>query len=150
VTASTNFPGRYLTPAKLILLARILVGVVFVINLQSACVFLVDPAGYASAFEIPGVLGDAVVRGFGVLFLMWNVPYAVTLWHPLRYRIALLMAIVMQTIGLVGESFIYLTLPASHALARASIMRFIVFDGIGLFLLAAAVWLTRNELIKRD
>jgi hypothetical protein len=29
------------------------------------------------------------LRGIGVLFLMWNVPYLVALWHPIRHRISL-------------------------------------------------------------
>ena len=130
--------------------ARILVGVVFLVNVQSATVFLVTPSGYAPGFEIPGQLGEAVVRGFGVLFLMWNVPYAIALWHPLRYRIALLMAVAMQAIGLLGESFILTTLPVKHALARASILRFIIFDGLGLLLLLVAAWLTRSVLEMRS
>ncbi len=48
--------------------------------------------------------------GMGVLFLMWNVPYAVALWHPLRHRISLYEALAMQAIGLLGESLIYLSL----------------------------------------
>jgi hypothetical protein len=53
------------------------------------------------------------------------------------------MALIMQFIGLVGESLILFTLPKEHTLLRTSILRFIIFDGSGLVLLAAAFWLVR-------
>ena len=126
-------------------LARGLIGVVIFFNLQAALVFLLWPQNYISAFELEGVIGEAMLRGFGVLFLMWNVPYAVALWNPIRYRISLYEALVMQTIGLVGESMIYATLPEIHSLVRGSIMRFIVFDTLGLMLLISAAVLTRKS-----
>ena len=64
------------------------------------------PATFAPGFELGGAAGAAAVRGMGVLFLMWNVPYAVALWHPVRYRMSLYEAITMQAIGLIGESLI--------------------------------------------
>jgi hypothetical protein len=73
------------------------------------------------------------------------VPYLVALWHPGKYRLALGMALAMQCIGLVGESLILVTLSDGHALLRASITRFIIFDGSGLILLAAAFWLIRRD-----
>jgi hypothetical protein len=76
---------------------------------------------------------------------MWNVPYLVALWHPVRYRISLYEALAMQTIGLVGEAIIYLTLPMIHIALRTSVLRFIVFDGLGLLLLVLAVWITRKR-----
>ena len=66
---------------------------------------------------------------------MWNVPYAVALWHPLRYRISLYEASAMQAIGLLGESIILLCLSPAHATLHASLLRFIAFDGAGLILL---------------
>jgi hypothetical protein len=86
-----------------------------------------------------------MLRGLGVLFVMWNVPYVVALWHPVRHRISLYEALAMQTIGMVGESIIYLSLPAIHDLLRASIVRFIGFDTLGLVLLAVAAWITRRS-----
>jgi len=50
----------------------------------------------------------------------------------------------MQTIGLLGESIIYLSLPLVHDLLRALISRFIVFDALGLLLLILAALLTRR------
>lgn len=125
-------------------LARTLIGVVLVINVWCALAFLIWPSNYAGGFEISGVLGDAVLRGMGVLFLMWNVPYAVALWHPIRQRVSLFEAIAMQTIGLAGESLIYTSLPVIHSLTRSSLERFIVFDFLGLLLLMGALWLTHR------
>ena len=73
---------------------------------------------------------------------MWNVPYAVAMWNPIRHSISLYEALAMQTIGLIGESMIYATLPEIHSLVRVSITRFIAFDALGLLLLIAAAILT--------
>ena len=96
-------------------------------------------------FELTGVHGAAAVRGTGILFVMWNVPYLVALWNPLKYRLVLSIAIVMQLVGLIGESFILFTLPDGHALLSTSITRFIIFDGSGLVLLIAAFLLGKQN-----
>lgn len=130
-------------------LARLLVGLVFAWNVQAALVFVLSPGAFVWGYELSGVPGEAAVRGVGVLFLMWNVPYAAALWNPVRYRLALTLALVMQLVGLVGESFILSTLGAEHVILRASILRFILFDGTGLALLALAAWLVRHESYPR-
>ncbi len=56
-----------------------------------------------------------MLRGLGMLFIIWNVPYAVALWHPVRNHISLSEA---QTIGLVGESIIFLLLPVTYKAPR--------------------------------
>src|SRR4030067_3723191 len=94
-------------------LARGLIGAVFLVNLQSALAFLLRPGAYAPAFELGGVAGAAMVRGLGVLFLMWNVPYAVALWHPARHRNFVSAALAMQAIGLVGGAGVYTSLLAT-------------------------------------
>ena len=71
---------------------------------------------------------------------MWNVPYAVALWHPVRQR-NFLVARSMQAIGLVGETLIYTTLPTTSEILRAAILRFIVFDGLGQAAASSAAWL---------
>ncbi len=126
-------------------LARILIGVVILFNLQAAAVFLFWPARFTPGFELGGAVGGAMLRGLGVLFVMWNVPYVVALWNPARHRISLYEALAMQTIGLVGEAIIYLSLPITHALLRGSILRFIGFDALGLVLLAVAAWMIRRS-----
>ena len=96
-------------------LSRISIGVVILFNLQAAAVFLLWPARFTPGFELVGVVGSAMLRGLGVLFVMWNVPYAVALWLPVHQRISLYEA---QTIGLVGEAIIYLSLPTIHEAPR--------------------------------
>ncbi len=120
--------------------ARGLIGVVVGWNVQAALVFLLAPEIYAAGFELFGPAGEAMVRGVGVLFLMWNVPYAVALWHPARQRVSLYEALVMQAIGLVGEGLILASLGGALPLAAGSIRRFIAFDGVGLLLLFLACW----------
>ena len=124
--------------------ARCLIGAVVLVNLQCAIVFMLKPQVFMGAFELTDVSGAAVVRGIGVLFLMWNVPYLVALHNPIRNRLALYEALVMQSIGLVGEIFIYASLPAVHEQMRVSITRFIVFDASGLLALFAALFLCRK------
>jgi len=129
-------------------IARLLIGIVTAWNLQAALTFILWPEQYAPGFELNGVPGTAAVRGTGILFLMWNVPYLVALWHPRKYRLALGMALVMQLIGLVGESLIWTTLPQGYTLLRASIARFITFDASGLLLLGVALWFVRDTQSK--
>jgi hypothetical protein len=50
----------------------------------------------------------------------------------------------MQSIGLIGESYILFSLTPEHIHLRSSILRFITFDGIGLLLLAAS-WLLLSD-----
>lgn len=121
--------------------ARILIGLTTGWNLQCALAFLINPRAFAPSFELSGVSGEAAVRGVGILFIMWNIPYLVALWHPLRHRLSLLEAWGMQLAGLVGETWLLTTLPEEHALLRASIQRFIVFDAAGLLMLTLAGWL---------
>jgi len=126
-------------------LARGFIGLTILWNLQAALVFLLWPERFTAAFELGGDAGAAALRGIGVLFLMWNVPYLVALWHPVRHRTSLYEALAMQTIGLLGEGIIYLSIPVIHAALRVSVFRFIVFDALGLGLLLIAVWITRER-----
>jgi len=123
-------------------LARAAIALVILWNLQAAFGFLLWPALYIDSYELQGIAGMSALRGIGLLFLMWNVPYLVALWHPIRYRISLYEALAMQIIGLIGEGLIFLTLPATFGALRASIFRFIQFDALGLVLLLFAAWIT--------
>jgi hypothetical protein len=125
-------------------LGRLLIGVVLLWNVQCALAFLLAPATFAPGFELSGAPGAAAVRGMAVLFLMWNVPYAVALWHPVRHRVSLYEAVAMQAIGLIGESLILLSLGGAHPVAAGSVIRFIAFDGAGVVLLILAAWVTRR------
>ena len=131
-------------------LARILIGAVLLMNLQAAAAFLFWPSRFVGSFELTGTVGEATLRGMAVLFLMWNVPYAVAFWNPLRYRVSLYEAIAMQTIGVVGETIIYQTLPDIHIQARSAIWRFILFDGLGLLALIAAACLTKIKRTQKS
>ena len=124
--------------------ARVLVAVVLMANLSAAIPYFVRPAGYAAAFELSGVPGDAAVRGFGLLFLMWAVPFIPAMLHPVKYRVALLCVLAMQVIGLIGESLMVVTLPAGHDALRATGLRFIAFDSAGLILLLIAYSLSHE------
>ncbi len=132
------------SPLKL-WLSRILIFIVFFFNVQCAVVFLLDAAAYAPSFELSGAAGEGMVRGLGLLFLMWNVPYAVALWHPLRHKLSLLEAVVMQAIGFFGETTLQLTYSAGHPVLSASIERFMIFDGLGLVCLLLAAWLVSQR-----
>lgn len=126
-------------------LARLLIGLVFFFNVQCALVFLIAPQDFAPAFELGGVAGEGMVRGMGILFLMWNVPYAVALWNPRRSRRSLYEAVAMQAIGFGGETLLLLSFPAGHPLLRAAVERFMLFDGCGLLLLVLAAWAAKNN-----
>jgi len=125
--------------------ARLLIGLVFLWNIQCALAFIIWPERFSPSFELSGAPGEAVLRGLGVLFLMWNVPYAVAFWQPVRQRWSLYEAIIMQGIGLVGETLILFGLPLAHSLARQSLLRFIAFDGAGLLALLVALLVTRRH-----
>jgi len=123
--------------------ARILIVLVIAWNLQAAFAFLFSPQAFAPGFELSGIPGQAAIRGIAVLFIMWNVPYSLAAWHPRRHFLSLKEALVMQALGLVGETSILFTLPAGHALLQSSILRFISFDAAGFVALALAFWLVR-------
>jgi hypothetical protein len=127
-------------------LARLLIAVVVAWNLQCALVFLLNPGAFAPGFELIGIPGEAAVRGFAVLFVMWNVPYLVALWNPLRHRLSLWEALAMQTIGVVGESLILASIPVEHSILRGSLLRFIVFDAAGVVCLMGAVIISKIKL----
>ena len=126
-------------------ISRVLIGAVILWNVQCAIAFLAAPGTYAPGVELAGPAGEAMVRGLGVLFLMWNVPYVVALLHPVRHRTSLYEAVAMQTIGLAGESLILWSLGAGHPAVSSTVLRFIAFDGAGLMLLALAVWMTHRS-----
>lgn len=118
--------------------SRILILIVFTLNLSCSIQFLLQPATYAPSFNLIGETGIIVIESIGILFLMWNVPYAIAIIHPARYFVALLSAVIMQGIGVLGESWIFINIQ-SLPTAKLSIQRFIVFDAAGFILLLAAL-----------
>ena len=125
--------------------ARLLIAVVVAWNLQCALVFFSNPAAFAPGFELAGIPGEAAVRGFAVLFVMWNIPYLVALWNPLRHRLSLWEALAMQVVGVVGESLILFLIPVGHLILHTSVVRFIAFDAAGVVMLIGAIMLTRKS-----
>lgn len=125
-------------------LGRLLIAIVVFLNLQAAVLFLVRPADYAPGFELNGAAGNAMIQAMGLLFLMWNVPYIVALSQPVKRRTSLLEAILMQFIGVAGETLLWHWLPAGHPVVDASVIRFILFDAGDLLLLICAWLLTRR------
>ena len=126
-------------------IGRVFIGAVFIMNVQAALLFIWRPENIAPSFELDGVAGSAAVRGVGILFLMWNVPYFVALLHPVKHRVSLYEAVVMQAIGVVGETILMLTLSSGYPTLERSLLRFVIFDSLGLLALLLAVWVTRNQ-----
>ncbi|MCC7130013.1 MAG: hypothetical protein B6D39_05550 [Anaerolineae bacterium UTCFX2] len=123
-------------------ITRGLIAAVLAMNVWCALVFLLRPAAYAPAYQLSGAPGEAAVRGFGVLFLMWNIPYLAALWNPAKNRSLLLICLAMQALGVAGELLILFTIPREYAQLRSSIVRFSLFDFGGLLALLAALGLT--------
>lgn len=125
-------------------LSRLLIALVLLFNVQCAVVFLWRPQAYAPGFGLEGIPGSVAIRSLGILFLMWNVPYVFAAWHPVKFHISLYEAILMQAIGVVGESLLLGFLPTGYDSIRAAIWRFILFDGFGLAALCLALWLSKT------
>lgn len=125
-------------------LSRLGIGLVTGVNLQCAFAFVIQPAAFASSFELNGEPGAASVRGIGILFIMWNIPYLAALVHPVRRFVSLWEAIIMQAVGLLGETWILFSLSSSHPILRTSISRFILFDAVGLGLLGLSMLFARK------
>lgn len=113
-------------------LARAVLFAVFFFNVNCALEFIVRPFAYAPSFEVDGVAGEALVRGMGILFLMWNATYPLPMWDPWRFRRMFAVVVIQQAIGLAGETWMLLALPAGHPDLARTALRFIAFDGGGL------------------
>lgn len=129
-------------------LSRAAVGIVLFLNIQCAVQFLASPADYAAGFELSGTPGETAIRAMGILFLMWNVPYAFALIHPVRHRLSYFQAVIMQLIGLLGEILLGFSIPAGHDSITTSIWRFIIFDGTGLAFLIFGLFLINRRFPK--
>ena len=130
------------------IIARIAVGIVFIVNVQCALSFVVQPSAFAPQFELTGIPGNVAVSGLGIAFLMWNATYPAVIALPDRFRSLFVVVLVQQAIGLIGESIIRAGLPAGHELLAASIERFIAFDLFGLVIMGAsfvALTLTKKQ-----
>lgn len=117
--------------------ARILVAIVFLFNISCAIQFILYPDQFSPSFNLSGEAGKVVIQSLGLLFIMWNVPYAFAIIHPRKNYIALTSALIMQAIGVIGESWIYANI-ITLSMAKNSLIRFIWFDTGGLILLIFA------------
>jgi hypothetical protein len=134
-----------------IIIARIFIGFVFFVNIQAGFDFYFHPQKYSYAYELIGTSGNMAISGFGLLFLMWNIPYAFALWNPIKHWISLIQAVLMQMIGCIGEIALIFRIPENqYPLLRSSMLRFILFDSIGLFLLLIAFFLTKYAKNSRQ
>lgn len=124
-------------------LARFAVGLVFVVNVNCALAYLLHPDRFVAGYEISGVPGQVIVQGFGILFLMWNATYPPVIFQPWTYRTFFWVILIQQAIGLIGETWLRLELPAGHTALAATGLRFILFDGFGLILMGLAFGLLR-------
>ena len=123
-------------------IVRICFTFVFIINVQCACSYIMHPTTFAPGFDLPLEAGSVAVAGMGVAFLMWNTTYPAFIISPQRFTVLGWVILAQQCIGLIGETIIYFTLPASSHLAALSIQRFIAFDALGLVLMSISflVW----------
>ncbi len=103
-----------------------------------------------AGFGLGGAAGMGMLRALGLLFVMWNVPYIFACVHPIKYKISLIEALIMQAIGLVGETLILFSGNYRNTIIQASVSRFILFDGMGLALLLLAFTLTRSGEMGKD
>ena len=131
-------------------IARSLVGIVIFINLQAAVQYLLNPNAYSGAFELEGIPGMAAVMGVGILYVMWQVPYVFAAINPIAHRLSLTEAVLMQAIGLLGETWLRSRIPAEHTILRNSILRYIFFDAGGLVLLIIAWFLVKENIIAQQ
>ena len=118
---------------------------VFAVNMYCIIHFIFLPENFIGAYELSGVPGIAALQGIGVAFLMWNVTYPPVIWRPDKHRVLFAVVIAQQIVGLVGESFILLSLPGGYDLLSFNIMRFIIFDAAGLVLLTIGFLLSRRR-----
>jgi len=123
-------------------IVRVLIGIVVFFNLDAAFSFMFLPKAYAPGFELSGVPGQMIIQGLGLLFLMWNVPYIIAMLNPGRHFTSLIEAVIMQAIGVFGESILLSLMPGEHVMIKSSTVRFIVFDAGGLILLVIGFFIT--------
>ena len=124
-------------------IARALVALVFIVNVQCALQFILWPSAYTAAYQVEGASAETMVRTVGICFLMWNATYPPVIARPERYRMLFGVVLAQQTIGLAGESLLLLDLQPGLEVLASSITRFIAFDAGGLVLLIIAFVLSR-------
>ena len=134
-----------MTAGKREWIARVLVALVFAINVQCALQFVLWPGAYTAAYQLEGASAEAVVRSIGICFIMWNATYPPVIVRPCKYRVLFGVVIVQQIIGLIGESLLLTTLGPDLPVLAASVIRFIAFDAAGLAALLIAFFVSREK-----
>jgi hypothetical protein len=129
----------------LLWLTRLVISIVFFFNVTCALAFIAWPDRYAPAFELAGVPGRVMVRGIGILFLMWNATYPPVLVRPGQNRALFAVLLIQQAIGLAGETWMWATLPSGHDALWTTGLRFIAFDGAGLVGMGPLYWLLNRQ-----
>lgn len=131
---------------------RVVFAAVFAVNVQCALSFVLTPSQFTAGFMLDGsgVVGDVAVAGLGVAFLMWNATYPAFIIAPARFRVLGWVVLAQQLIGLVGEVWLLGGLGPEYAVLRASLLRFAVFDGVGLVLMSAVFTWFSWALKKKD
>ena len=124
---------------------RLLVLLVFISNMYCAVMFFLNPGDYTAAFQISGEGAQTAIAGVGVAFAMWNVTYLPIIVFPYKFTMLFGVVVAQQIIGLAGETYLYLGLGPAQAIVASSIMRFIIFDAIGLVLLIIALTLSMRR-----
>lgn len=127
--------------------SRLAVSTVFILNLTCALDFLIRPGMYTTGFEVSGEVGRVIVQSIGILFLMWNATYPPVIFQPHKQLTLFAVILVQQLIGVVGESWLYFSLPEIHQALRDTGFRFIIFDGSGLVLMLVAFVLLHKKSI---
>ncbi|MFZ3070810.1 MAG: hypothetical protein WA110_06810 [Anaerolineaceae bacterium] len=117
---------------------RFFIGIVLFLNLQAAIGYIFNPRTYLGSFELEGTPATAALAGTGILFAMWQVPYCFAVVNPVKYKTSLVEAVLMQAIGLIGETWLRTRIEPAHTILRGSLLRFIIFDAGGLVLLLIA------------
>lgn len=130
--------------------ARASVAAVFALNVSCAVSFITEPERYVAGFELSGVPGMLMVRGVGILFLMWNATFPPVILRPDAHISLFGVVLAQQAIGLAGESWLMLELPSGHAALFETGIRFVVFDGVGLAVMVLAYALLRTTRERAD
>ena len=142
VSSSGNRSGQ---AARRTWIARVLVALVFAINVQCALQFILWPEAYTAAYQVEGASAEVMVRTVGICFLMWNATYPPVIARPDRYRVLFGVVLAQQAIGLVGESLLLVGLQPGLEMLASSIARFVAFDAAGLVLLVIAFVFSRKK-----
>jgi hypothetical protein len=123
-------------------IGRLLILIVIAWNIQAAIFLLINSSVIATSIEIPQIAGPSLIRGIGVLFIMWNIPYLFAAAHPVRFRISLVESLLMQFIALAGELILLSVSPIIPPALQNIFTIYSRFDAAGMALLLAAAAIT--------